>query len=129
MATQPAVATMLWRGLVQRCPVCGSGRLFRRWFSMVERCPRCRLRFGRIEGHHIGALGLNTIVSFVVLFVVIVGGLIWSHPEFQVAPLAAAAVATAVVVPLLFFPSSRTLWTAIDLCMRPLEPGEADQRT
>jgi hypothetical protein len=37
-----------------------------------------------------------------------------------------ASAVTAVVVPLVFFPSSKTLWTAIDLLMRPLEAGEAE---
>ncbi len=118
---------MLARGLVRRCPLCGQGRLFRLWFSLAERCPCCHLRFERIEGHWLGALGLNTIVSFTVLFVVVVAGLVLSHPDYRMAPLIAAAAGTAVVVPLVFFPSSKTLWTAIDLCMRPLEPGEARQ--
>ena len=122
-ATTPG--RMLLRGVARRCPVCGQGRLFRLWFSLAERCPRCRLRFERIEGHWLGALGLNTIVSFVVLFCVVVAGLALSHPDYRMAPLLAAAVGTAVIVPLVFFPSSKTLWTAIDLCMRPLEPGEA----
>lgn len=116
---------MLARGLAKRCPVCGQGRLFRRWFTMVDRCPRCQLRFERIEGHWVGSLGMNTIVSFTVLFVVVVAGLVLSHPVYRMAPLVLAASLTAVVIPLAFFPSSRTLWTAIDLIMRPLEPDEA----
>ena len=35
-----------------------------------------------------------------------------------------AVVAVAVVVPLLFYPVSKTLWSAIDLAMRPLEPDD-----
>jgi hypothetical protein len=35
-----------------------------------------------------------------------------------------ASVATAVLMPLLFLPSSKTVWLAADLLMRPLEPGE-----
>ncbi len=116
---------MLVRGLVQRCPLCGQGKLFKAWFTMLERCPGCGLRFERIEGHWVGALGMNTIVSFCVLFVVVVAGLVLSHPTYRMAPLVLAASVTAVVVPLAFFPSSKTLWTAIDLLMRPLEPGEA----
>jgi hypothetical protein len=27
-------------------------------------------------------------------------------------------------VPVFYYPISKTLWTAIDLLMRPLEPGE-----
>ncbi len=116
---------MLLRGLARRCPLCGQGKLFRRWFSLTERCPRCHLRFERIEGHWLGALGLNTIVSFTTLFVVVVVGLVLSHPDYETAPLLVAAVTTAIVVPLVFFPSSKMMWTAIDLCMRPLEAGEA----
>ena len=39
-----------------------------------------------------------------------------------------AEVIIAVLGPLVFFPSSRTLWTAIDLMMRPLLPWEVDPR-
>lgn len=92
---------------------------------MVERCPGCGLRFERIEGHWVGSLGMNTIVSFTVLFVVVVVGLVLSHPTYRMAPLVVAAATTAIFVPLAFFPSSKTFWTAIDLIMRPLEPGEA----
>ena len=35
-------------------------------------------------------------------------------------------VVLAVVVPVLFYPISRTLWTAIDIAMRPLEAHEVD---
>lgn len=119
---------MLVRGLARRCPLCGHGKLFRRWFSLAERCPGCHLRFERIEGHWLGALGLNTIVSFSALFAVVVVGLVLSHPTYDMAPLLIAAVTTAILVPLVFFPSSKTMWTAIDLCMRPLDPGEAPGR-
>lgn len=61
----PPIGRMLARGAVTHCPVCGSGGLFRRGVVMVERCPRCRLRFERVEGHWIGAIGMNTIISFV----------------------------------------------------------------
>lgn len=118
---------VLARGLARRCPVCGQGGLFTRWFTLAERCPRCALRFERIEGHWLGALGLNTIVSFSILLVVVVVGLVLSHPEYAMAPLVVAAAATAVLVPLAFYPSSKTMWTAIDILMRPLHAGEANE--
>lgn len=91
---------------------------------MVERCPRCDLRFERIEGHWIGAIGLNTVVSFAALLVVVAVGTAWTVPTVPLVPLLLAAVSTALVVPVLFHPSSRTLWTAIDLSVRPIEPAE-----
>jgi hypothetical protein len=92
---------------------------------MVPVCPRCGLRFERTEGHWLGYLGLNIIVSFSLLFVVLVVGFILSAPDFDVVPLLIAGVLVSVVFPVLFLPWSRTLWTAIDLRMRALEPGEA----
>ena len=38
------------------------------------------------------------------------------------------AVLPAAILPILLFPSSRMMWTAIDLIMRPLDPGEIDPR-
>ena len=35
---------------------------------MVERCPSWNLHFERVEGHWVGAVGMNTIFSFVLLF-------------------------------------------------------------
>lgn len=93
---------------------------------MAERCRHCGLQFERIEGHWIGALGLNTIVTFGILMVTLVFGLIVTFPDFPIASLIGLNVGVALVVPALFFPFSRTLWTAIDVAMRPLEPHEVD---
>ncbi len=123
------VTKMLARGLIRHCPVCGQGRLFRRWFTMTSTCPRCGLRFERIEGHWVGAVGINTIVTFVLLFLVVVIGLALSYPDFDdVVSVFVAAALTAVLFPIAFFPISRTLWTAIDIAMRPLHEDEAPGR-
>ncbi|HEY8524863.1 MAG TPA: DUF983 domain-containing protein [Acidimicrobiales bacterium] len=118
------IGRLLWRGITKRCPLCGGGRLFKRWFTMRERCPRCSFPLERIEGHWIGALGMNTIVSFGALFLTIAGTLVASYPDVPTRPLMVASVAVAIVVPLVFFPFSKTLWSAIDLAMRPLEPDD-----
>ena len=122
----PRPAVLLRRGLRKHCPVCDQGRLFRRWFRMAAVCPRCGLRFERIEGHWSGDLGLNTIVSFSALFVVVLATTLLTWPDIDVTLVAVLATLTAVGVPLLFFPFSKTLWLAIDLAMRPLEAEEVD---
>ena len=91
---------------------------------MRERCPRCNFPFERIEGHWIGALGMNTIVSFGLLLVVLTIGFVVTYPEPPVIALMAVGVTIAIVVPLLFFPISRTLWGGIDLLMRPPAPDD-----
>jgi uncharacterized protein (DUF983 family) len=117
---------MLARGTFRACPLCGRHGLFRWGLQMVPTCPRCGLRFERIEGHFIGAIGMNTIASFVVLLFTVATSLYIAYPEFPMVPLMTVNVVVAVVVPLLLYGTSKTLWTAIDLAMRPLEPHEAD---
>jgi uncharacterized protein (DUF983 family) len=114
------------RGWLKRCGVCGQGHLFRRWFWMKERCPRCGLKFERIEGHWTGDIGVNTIVSFGALLVVLLGGFLLTWPDPPIGPLIGAAVFTALFMPLFFLPYSKTVWLAADLMMRPLEPGEVE---
>lgn len=116
---------LLRRGFTRRCPLCGGGGIFKGWFTIRDRCPRCNFALEeRIEGHWLGALGMNTIVSFVVLFAVMAVGLIVTYPDIAVGPLIVIVVTVAVVVPLFFYPFSKTLWGAIDLAMRPLEPDD-----
>lgn len=119
---------LLLRGLVQRCPACGGGHVFRRWFVMTDRCGTCTLRFERVEGHWIGSLGLNTTVVFGVMLVVLLAVTIGGYPDPPIVPMLLAEIVIALMGPLAFFPSSRTLWTAMDLLMRPLLPGEIDPR-
>lgn len=118
--------TLLRRGLTMRCPACGSGGQFRWWIKMADRCHRCGLTFERIEGHWIGAIGINTIVSFGILLGAMVVSFIVTFPDIPVVPLMVGLATIAVVVPVLFFPISRTLWTGIDIAMRPLEAHEVD---
>jgi uncharacterized protein (DUF983 family) len=107
--------------------VCGQGHLFRHWTTMVERCPRCGLRFERVEGHWTGALGINTVVSFGSLLLVMLVVFWTTEPDVPAGLLIGSAVLVALVVPVAFFPLSKTLWLAIDLQMRPPEAGEVDR--
>lgn len=112
------------RGLTRRCPLCGCFDVFESYFRIRERCPRCRFPLKRVEGHEIGALGMNTVVTFGAMLVVIVVGLVVTYPDVPALLLAGIAVAVAVVLPIAFYPLSWTLWAAIDLAMRPVEAGD-----
>jgi uncharacterized protein (DUF983 family) len=116
---------LLLRGFTRRCPLCGNRGIFTSWFKIRDRCPRCNFALEqRIEGHWLGALGMNTIVSFGALFVAMAAGLIVTYPDIAVGPVLVIVVTVAIVVPLVFYPFSKTLWGAIDLAMRPLEPDD-----
>jgi uncharacterized protein (DUF983 family) len=125
---------MLRRGMVRRCPRCGSGKLFTTWWSIKDRCPRCGLRFVREEGYFTGVYLVNFGVVLAVLFVVVMAFALYaaSNPRSSVVlPLVIGSV-IAVVLPIAFYPFARTIWIALDLAMTPmdieeiLEAAEAD---
>ena len=126
---RPPLGRMLWRGLLRRCPRCGGGRIFRSWFHMVERCPRCGLRFEREEGFFLGAYVINYGIGSAIVAVSLVVFAVARNADADASPIPdlAAGLAGAVLVPVLFYPFSRTIWSAIDLFMRPLEADEVEE--
>ena len=60
----------------------------------------------------VGAITINTILTFGAILVVLVVGMIVTYPEIA-------------VVPIVVFPFTYTIWGAIDLAMHPLQPAEA----
>ncbi len=119
---------MLVRGTFGRCPACGAGKNFTRWIHMSDRCHRCTLKFERVEGHWIGFLGTNTVLVFGLMFILLMSVTLLSYPDPPGSWLIWAMVGIAVVGPLVLYKTARMLWTAIDLLMRPLRPGEIDPR-
>jgi uncharacterized protein (DUF983 family) len=115
---------LLWRGLRRRCPLCGGGDCFSGFFTKRERCPRCSFPLVREEGHWIGALGMNTVATFglMLLTLTVTVALSWEHR--RAVAIVLPTVLAAGLTPILFFGSSQTLWSAIDLAMRPLEPDD-----
>ena len=115
---------MLRRGLFRRCPVCGTHPHFRYGLILADDCETCGLHFERVEGHWLGSLGLSVIVSFTLLFATLVVGAVITYPDIAVVPMIVVGLVVAIGFPLLFSGTAKTLWTAIDISMRPLELGE-----
>lgn len=109
---------MLVRGAVRHCPRCGSGHLFRRWLRMVETCPGCAYRFEREEGFFLGALVMNIIITQGAIIAVISIGFALTLPDAPVTALAIGGGVLAAVTPVISYPFTKTLWTAVDLIMR-----------
>ena len=121
------MARLLGRALLRRCPRCGGRGLFTRWFTMAERCPRCGMRFEREEGFFLGAYVVNFGVTESLLLVLLMAYVLLQANDSDgvpVLPVVVAAVAAAVLMPLAFYPLSRTIWVAVELVMRPLEADE-----
>jgi uncharacterized protein (DUF983 family) len=122
--TPPTHGQLFRRAVVLHCPLCGSGHLFRWWLFMRDDCPRCDLHFERIEGHWIGAIAMNTVLSLLVLLGVLVGGFAASYPDSPNGALLWVCLAIGGLGPLFFHPFSRTTWMALDLGMRPITADE-----
>lgn len=121
----PANGTLFWRGITRACGACGKRGLTRRWVTLSEECPRCGFVFERQSGHFVGAVGMNTIVTFGSILISILVGIWALWPDVDVVRLGIPPLAIAIFMPPLLHPTAKTLWVAIDLMMHPLEPGEA----
>lgn len=108
---------ILARGATKRCPRCGSGGLFHRWFTMVPDCPRCGLHFEREAGYWTGAVAMNTILVGGLFTIVLVISLVLTVPEVPWVAILAIVVPIMVFGPIVAYPFSKTLWCAVDLAL------------
>jgi uncharacterized protein (DUF983 family) len=121
----PERRVLLWRGATRACAVCGRRKLTRRWVALCPECPRCGFVFERMPGHFVGAVGMSTILTFGLILITLVAGVAIMYPDVRAVPLLAVMWPIAILMPVLFHPTAKTLWVAVDLLMNPLEPGEA----
>lgn len=117
---------MLWRAVRLRCPHCGQPDIFVSWFRQVDRCPKCGLVFERGEqGYIVGAYMFNIIVAELIFAVIFVSILLLSWPTPPWTVLTYGGAALMVLLPILFYPFSRTLFLAFDLLFRPHSDGRS----
>jgi uncharacterized protein (DUF983 family) len=117
---------MAWRGLRRRCAWCGGrGAFFTGWFHKQDRCRTCGIEWRRgYEGFELGALAISAVLVLGTLVAAMTVGLVLTLPDVDVLPLLLILGAGAIVLPILLYPISWTLWQAVDLTMRPPEPGD-----
>lgn len=122
MVEKPNALVILVRGLARRCPRCGQGGLFTRWFTMLSRCPRCGLAFERGEGYWLGAIAVNLAATEVVFGLLIVAIAVPTWPDIPWVWLTVAGIAVNALFPVFFYPFSKTIFIAFDLLL--LHAGE-----
>lgn len=81
-STQPtnsarSVQSAMLRGFAQRCPSCGSGRLFTSYLKVVDACPSCREAL-----HHQRADDAPPYFTMLIVGHVVVGGLLSVEQSF-----------------------------------------------
>ena len=103
-----------------RCPNCGAVGIFRSWFRLEERCHKCGLQFEREEqGYQVGSYMFNIVGAELVFAAIFVATLrlTWPTPPWDLLTYGGAALM--ILMPILFFPFSKTLFLAFDLIFRP----------
>jgi uncharacterized protein (DUF983 family) len=104
--------TIAARGLMNRCPNCGGGTLFKPGspFKVNKACPACGLLIERDDGFFIGSMSLNygvTLVGFLTpVLILAYRGVIDSTTAIVLAGVGAIGF------PLAFYRSSRSWWLA-----------------
>ena len=121
----PSFGRMVRRALLLRCPWCGARRTFiRRWLGKHERCRTCGICWRREEGFELGAVTVNTVLTFIVLTAAMTVGFVTTSPDIPVAPMVLALIGVAVLMPIVIYPFTFTIWLAFDLAVRRPEPRE-----
>jgi hypothetical protein len=69
-------------------------------------------------GFELGAATMNTIITFGIVIVGVAVGVIATAPDVAVVPIVLALVAGCIVIPIVIYPMTYTLWQAIDVAVR-----------
>jgi len=114
---------ILKRSLRLRCPRCGKGKIFLRWFKSYERCSVCGLVFEREEGFYTGAVAINLIVSELLTTAVVIPFAVWAalNPGVPFIPLVIALVPIPIILPFIFFRHTKALWIGMAYWLNPPE--------
>ena len=99
---RPSFRRILWRGVRRKCPRCGEGAQFRKWFTLFDRCSSCDLEFEPRPGDTWAfwvfgdrvflAIAIasiyfgvrpDTLEGRVVFFVLVIGAIILTMPQRQ----------------------------------------------
>ena len=90
---------------------------------MRTSCPRCEWRFEKEAGGYLGAMVVNYGVAIGLWLVALAIGLVITVPDVPVLPLTIVSVIVLVLVPIAFYPRSKTIWAAVEYLVLRAEPG------
>jgi hypothetical protein len=134
---RPAIASLLLRCLMLRCPVCGGQPIAQRPFQIRHHCGSCGALFKREDGFFVGAIMANVMMTeFLILVVYLISLPLLSFEDKLVIRL---LVALAVLFPLAFYHHSWSLWlsfdhlierlpVSVDQYSKPAKKGSEDER-
>ncbi len=102
-----------------RCAWCGSRHgILRGWFHRFDRCQNCGMSVQRgQDGFELGAATVNAILTFGALVAAAGISIAVTYPAVAVARLLIVLGAVAVLLPILLYPFTYTLWFTVELLM------------
>ena len=77
-------------------------------------------------GFELGAASMAMVIVLGPLIAGLALALAVTWPEFRVVPTMVVLLTASVVLPIVLYPVSYTMWQAVDLMMRPVEPEHFD---
>ncbi len=108
---------LLRRGLRQRCPVCGRGKIFKGWIKTYERCPVCNYAYEREPGYYTGAIAVNLAVSELLIAAIAVP--LAASQSVSLTVLILLGCTLPFLLPLLFYRPTKSLWMSFDHFVHP----------
>ncbi|HUG84402.1 MAG TPA: DUF983 domain-containing protein [Euzebya sp.] len=119
----------LSHALRMRCPLCGHKPITHAYGEIIPQCPGCGYEFEQGEsGYYTGALIMNMAVCLVSFAVTFGLGLALTWPDVPWTALSYICIAAMVVVPIWFYPRSKTVWIWADLRIHPYASDERPGR-
>ena len=110
---------LLARGLRQRCPVCGKGKIFQGLFKTYEHCPVCNFIFEREPGYYTGAIAVNLVVTELVITAVAVP--IAASQAVSIPVMVLIGATLPILLPLLCYRPAKSLWMSFDHIIHPVD--------
>ncbi|GHO43738.1 DUF983 domain-containing protein [Ktedonospora formicarum] len=122
------LSSLLWRGLILRCPICGKGWIFRLPFKMYEQCPRCEFPYDRgEEGYFTSSMAINMVLSELIVAALAIP--IAANQSIPLSLLWYIGIPLAILLPFIFFHHSRSFWMAMDHFFHPVSREHLEQKT
>ena len=119
------LARLVWRALRLHCPNCDGAGIFQRFGRLRPDCPTCGLQLDRGESDYfLGAYVVNLVAVELLFAVLLVGVVAWTWPTPPWDALQWGAAGLMVAGAIGCYPFAKTLWLAVDLAFRPVEPHE-----
>lgn len=100
--------------LLQRCPRCLKGKVFRGFVEMYETCPLCGYRFEREQGYFLGAMYASYFMAVPMVGLITWAISTWIVPDWRLEYAILLATPPFLLTVPIIFRYSRVIWMHID---------------